>query len=212
MRSRIKGVWIAVGLAVLWATVGVGEVRAGTIGITIKPGGIKPGTGDPPYDFVFDVLLDPGFEVKAADSPLNNFQVLGLVGVGTDSLTHQPTSIPTVVWTPDPQNQSARWTFLGNTSIPNNNPVGSNKEVSLGEFIVQTDKSFSSPPVAPGTLMHYNFTVFDLTTNTTVSGTGTFTLILLGVPEPSSLVMLAVGAAALPAITVWRRRRTARTA
>jgi hypothetical protein len=210
MRPRIKGAWLAAGIALLGAMIAGGEARAGSRGITIDPGGIKPGTGDPPYDYIFYVYLDPDFEIQASGSPLNFFQVgsttTPLVGVGTDSLTHQPTSIPSVVWTPLPGTEEVSWTFLGNTSIPNT----TSSNLFLGEFIVQTDKSYTSPPDKPGTIIDYTFTVFDLATHTTISGSNSFTLV--SIPEPSSVVMLAAGAAAIAVMVIRGRRRAGRSA
>lgn len=206
MGPRIRGAWIAAGIAVLGAMIAGAEARAGTAGITIK-GGFKPTTGDPPYDYIFEVYIDPGFEVEAG--AFNNFQVTDLVGVTSGSLSSQPGSIPTVIWTPTPATENITWTFLGNTSIPNN----TTSDLYLGEFTVQTTENFpNGPPVSPGTLIDYNFTVFDLSTNQTVSGSNSFPIVNLGVPEPTSVVLLAVGAAILPAIAARRGRRTARTA
>ncbi len=203
MRPRIGIAWIAAGLAVLGAIIAGGEARAGSAGITINPGGIKPGGGDPPWDYVFYVYLDPGYGLLSGGPLYDFYQVTGLVGVGSDSLTSQPNSFPTVVWAPNPATKSATWTFDGTQSILN---TGTSKEY-LGEFVVETDTSFSSPPVAPGTLMNYNFQVYDIATGTHITGSNTFTLILLGVPEPSSVAMLAMGAGAMSAIVLRRRRR-----
>ncbi len=208
MRPRIKGAWIMAGIAVLGAMVAGGEARAGSRGITIG-GGFKPTTGDPPYDYVFTVELDPGFEIQPPTSPpYDDFQVLGLVGVTSASLHSEPGSFPSVTWFAQPATDNITWTFNGNTSIPNNNPPGSNIEVPLGTFTVETTQNFpNGPPVLPGTVIDYNFTVFDLSTGTTITGSNSFKIVALGVPEPSSVVLLMVGAAALPAIAVGRRRR-----
>jgi hypothetical protein len=206
---RIKGAWIAVGLAVLGAMVAGGEARAGTAGIHIG-GGFKPVGGDPPYDYVFQVYLDPFFEVQANGSPLNNFEVFDLVGVTSGSRTTQPGSSPTVVWTPTPATDDVTWTFTGNTSIPNK----TKRELLLGQFTVETTQNFpNGPPVPPGTVIDYTFTVFDLRTGKTITGSDSFQIGALAVPEPSSVVLLSVGAAAMSAIVVCRRRRqAARTA
>jgi hypothetical protein len=209
MRPRIKGAWIAAGIAALGAMIAGGQARAGSIGIVINPGGIKPGTGDPTWDYVLQVYLDPGFEVKASSTPSNFFQVgsssTPLVGVGTDSPTTQP---GTVQWVPAPATDTVTWTLSGKKSVINTGPG----ELYLGEFVVETDKSFSSPPVAPGTVIDYNFRVLDLATGQIISGSNSFTLVALGVPEPSSVVMLAVGAAAMSVIVIRGRRRAARSA
>jgi hypothetical protein len=205
----MRGAWIAAGLAVLGAIVAGGEARAGKAGITINPGGTRPGTGDPPWEFVMEVYLDPGFEVKASGSPSNFFEVgssspIGppttpLVGVGADSHTFQPT---TVQWLPTPATETVTWTLHGKRSVANTGT----SELFLGQFIVVTDRSFSNPPVAPGTLIDYNFRLVDLATKTTITGSNSF--ILVSIPEPSSVVMLALGAAGAMSAIVVRRRRS----
>src|SRR5579883_1632761 len=170
MRRGFKSAWILAGLAAIMAlTVGGGaEARAGTRGITIS-GGFKPGTGDPPYIYFFDVLLDPGFEVRQFDL----FTIFDLKGVTGASLSSQPPpSLPGFGWLPNPGQEQISWTFIGTTPIPNDHPVGSNIEVPLGQFSVQTSQSFASPPVPPGTKIPYTFTVFDLTTQKDISGSG----------------------------------------
>jgi hypothetical protein len=208
MRRRFRVAWSIAGLAVLGAMSigGPGEVRAGTIGITIS-GGISPGGGDPPYRYIFDVFLDPGFEVDELDF----FKIDQLVGVTSGSLHSEPPSnLPTYGWLGDPGDESITWAFVGNTAIPNSNPVGSNMEVPLGEFVVQTTQDFpNAPPVPPGTKIPYSFSIHHLNDGT-ATGSG---IIILGVPEPSSFVLLALGFAALLALATRRKRcRLARAA
>jgi hypothetical protein len=192
-----------VGLAMLGAMTpgGGGEARAGTIGITIS-GGFTPVGGDPPYLYIFDVFLDPGFEVDQTDF----FRIDGLNGVTSGSLSHQPPPAPPgFVWVPNPGLSNITWTFLGTTPIPNNNPVGSNIEVPLGQFEVQTTVNFpNGPPVPPGTMVPYTFTVHHIGDGP-ASGSGV--IVLTAIPEPSSIILLALGAAALPAIAARRKRR-----
>jgi len=207
MRRGIKSAWVMAALVMLGAmtNVGGGTARAGTIGLTIT-GGFMPVTTDPPYIYFFDVNLDPGFEVKAQ----NLFTVFDLNGVNVGSLSSQPSNLPAVAWNPNPELSTITWTFLGDTPIPNTNPVGSNIEVPLGHFQVQTTENFpDGPPVPFGTVVPYFFTITSLATGGDVSGSGTIIL----EPEPSSFVLLALGAAALPALAARRkRRRLARTA
>jgi hypothetical protein len=199
----MRTAWIAAGLVALGAIANGGAALAGTAGITINPGGIRPGKGDPPWDYVFDVYLDPGFGLLAGGPIYDFYQVTGLVGVASDSLTSEPNSPPNVIWVPTPATETATWTFFGTQSILN---TGTTREF-LGSFVVETDQSYPSPPVAPGTLIDYNFQVYQIDTGTHIKGSNTFPLILLGVPEPSSVVMLAVGAGAAAGM-VLRRRRT----
>ena len=66
------------GLALLGAMIaGEREARASKAGITIT-GGTKPGTGDPPYDYIFDVYLNPGSSIKFSG---DSFTIDNLVGV-----------------------------------------------------------------------------------------------------------------------------------
>jgi hypothetical protein len=179
---------------------GGAEARAGTKGITIS-GGLMPGTGDPPYNYIFEVFLDPGFEVDQFDF----FKINGLVGVTASSLSHQPPpNPPTFAWDPNPGSKTITWTSLGTAPIQNSNPVGSNEEVDLGQFIVQTSENFpNGPPLPPGSMIPYNFSIH-LLHDGPATGSG---VIILAVPEPSSIILLALGAAALPVIAARRRRR-----
>jgi hypothetical protein len=214
MRPRMRSAWIAAGLAVLGTIIAGGEARAGKAGITINPGGIKPGTGEPPWFYFFDVYLDPGFEVKASGSPLNFFEVgsssptgsptTPLVGVGTDS--PPPTQPTAVQWVPTLGTETVTWTLHGKRSVTN----AGTSEMFLGQFLVETDKSFPKPPVAPGTIIDYNFRVIDLATKTSITGSNSFTLV--SIPEPSSVVMLAAGAAVMAVVVIRGRRRAARPA
>jgi hypothetical protein len=214
MWRRLKGAWFMTGLAVLGATIAGGlEARAGTAGITID-GGFEPTTGDPPYIYIFQVFLDPGFAVVSSRPDF--FTIESLVGITTNSLTSEPENLPTVVWVPtinqsgapSPFSSDVTWTFLGNTPITNPNPPGSNLEVFLGQFEVQTSVSFANgPPVPPGTIINYTFLVEGL--NGPVSGSGSFPIVDLTVPEPASIVLLTVGAVALPMFVARRRRRQA---
>jgi hypothetical protein len=209
MRRGFTVAWIMAGVAVIGVMTagGGGEARAGTIGITIN-GGFKPVAGDPPYLYILDVYLDPGFEVKANDL----FTVFDLNGVTNGSLTHQPPppgQSPAVAWVPDPELDQTTWTFLGTSVIQNTNPVGSNIEVYLGQFEVLTTEDFppGTTPVPPNNPTTYTFQISDLNGDP-VSGGGTFPMVDLGaVPEPSSIVLLALGVAALPAIAARRRHR-----
>jgi hypothetical protein len=220
MWRRLKGAWFMTGLAVLGATIAGGlEARAGTAGITID-GGFEPTTGDPPYIYIFQVFLDPGFAVVNPSVNTNFFTIERLVGITTNSLHTEPVDFPTVVWintinqssAPSPFSSDVTWTFDGTSTITNPNPPGSNIEVYLGQFEVQTSVSFTNgPPVPPGTIINYTFVVEGL--NGPVSGTGSFPIVDLTVPEPASIVLLTVGALALPVLVLRaRRRRAARTA
>ncbi len=212
------------GIAVLGAMVVVGrEARAG-ISLT---GGFKPTTGDPTYDYSFEVYLDPGDTITTGDS----FTIDALPGVvpktaykslklPSYSLTGEPDDPPGVIWTPsisllsttkypDPYKSNITWTFYGDTPIVN--PAGSGQKIDLGEFDVVTAVNFATnPPVTNGTPVNYAYTVLGGNGKSS-SGTGIVELFSL-VPEPSSatIVLLMGGTSGfLGLIARLRRRRPA---
>ncbi len=92
------------------------------------------------------------------------------------------------------------WEYLLGPTINYTNP-GPNG-VFLGEFTVVTSWSYAAgqpPPLAPGTIIDYSYTIGG------TSGTGT--IVLQGVPEPSSVVLMLLGGAFLPLAASYRRRQ-----
>ncbi len=226
MRRSTKGAWVMAGLAVLGAMMaGGGEARAAVTGIAIG-GGFKPGTGDPPYDYIFQVYLNPDSSLVSPFNPLNpglasnpdSFTIDNLVGVTSVSLTSQPENLPSVVFIPSitqtlttyPYASDVTWSFYGLTTITNNT---SSPEL-LGQFEVETSVNFATgPPVQAGTIVDYTFSVADGNGNQTPPGSGTIILADLSTPEPSSaaIVLLTGGTAVLGGLVVrTRRRRKAR--
>jgi hypothetical protein len=237
MRPRIKGAWIAAGIAVLGAMAAGGlETQAGTV--TLK-GGIQEGsgsTGDPPYTYYFDLYLTGGSIAPDGGSLTCYFTVNGLVGasgigydpsqIGTPSTPSEPpyTATPgsvesTEYWitpnggvatSPSPippgfmangynYESNVTWEYLLGPTIPYSNP-GPNG-VFLGLFTVNTSWSYGKgqpPPLAPGSILTYSYDI-----NGT---TGTGLLVLQGVPEPSSMVLMLLGAAAVPPAVALHRR------
>lgn len=213
------------------------EARAGTVALRggIRQG--SGTGGDPPFTYYFDLFLTDGSITPDSGSLTSTFTVEGLVGVsgpgydpgqiGTPSSPSGPpyTAAPGspqasefwitpnggVVTTPSPvppgfvadgynYQSDVTWEYLlGPTySIPANAPPGT--EIYLGQFTVNTSWSYAPGqpyPLAPGTVVKYTYDV---------DGTaGGGTLILA--PEPSSVVLMLLGAAVMPLTVALRRRR-----
>ena len=215
MKRGTKGAWVMAGLAVLGAMMaGGGESRAALTGITIG-GGFQPGTGDPPYDYIFQVYLNPDSSLVSPYGSLYSlthpdyFTINGLTGVTLFSATSQPEDPLGMIWVSVTSHSSVTWAFYGTTSITN--PANSGQELLLGTFEVQTTKDYpiGQPPVSPGTSISYSFNVANGAGNPTHGGSGTITLANLLVPEPASstIVLLTGGTAALGGLVVRTRRR-----
>lgn len=95
-------------------------------------------------------------------------------------------------------------TFDPHPSTPITNTSGSN--LYLGQFAIQT---LDLPALVAGTTIALTYTMYahNLSTGLRESTTGTVTLSM--VPEPSSIVMLGLGAAGAVGWTVRRRRAAA---
>ncbi len=190
MSTRVQGASILVGLTTLGVVLASAlEAQGSSIKIT---GQQMPGTGDPPYFYIFDVFLETNSFIQSGDS----FTINNLIGVtpagfpmagdpGSSSGTPNAswaTAAITVTSTTYPYTSSVTWTYAGTTPISApSNPV------DLGQFFVETTVSFQSPPYLVGTLIGYSYNIGAQT----VSGSGTFAM---SVPEPSSLIMLVAGA------------------
>jgi hypothetical protein len=212
MSTRTMRKWVLSGLAVIAVMYTEGSSsQAGSIGVK---GHITPLPGGSPFLYEFELDL-----VNLSEGPITTGAMLtigtppsspggvvtdGLVGVNGLSGTQQPPSTggdPTKFWIlppggivtsntgqPPPFNQesSVTWTYLLGA---NYSQVG-----KIGLFTVETASDFpdNMPPVTPGvTPISYKFTFADGTVDS-----GTITLSLI--PEPSSVIMLLVGIAALP--------------
>ena len=220
MTRPMKLRWILAGLCSLVALIAGGrETQAGTSSITIT-GGYKPGGGDPPYLYIFDVYLNapdvstPGTNTFQSG---NSFTIDGLPGVNSSSLVNEPpTMLPGVAWfapafspgpPPPPPNSGVfssdvTFTFGGSdvysATTPPGGPVGAS--VLLGQFTVLSTYDFTSPPYPPGFLVTYTFTANG-------GGSGTFPIMDLSVPEPTSMALLGIGAGGLPLFWLRNRRR-----
>ena len=201
MIPRTKCVRLLAGFVALAATL-AGGTEAYAAGAVVKiTGGYKPGTGDPPYDYIFQVFLEPPDIPPGGSNFIASgdfFSISGLPGVTSGSLTSQPGVGPGVVWQPMPSTDSVTWTFFGNQ-----NYVATTAEVPIGQFIVETTENFTSPPLPDNTTINYFFS-YD---GGTATGTGQFAIRNLSIPEPSSIIMLSAGAGVLSMIVIGRRRR-----
>jgi len=205
MSTRGKVASILVGLTILSAVLTSGlEAKGGSIAIT---GHQRPGSGDPVYEYVFDVTLQSNSSIQLGDS----FTIESLIGItpadfptfgDQGSSSSAPTNwLPTigpVTVMSAPYASDLTWTFNGNTPI--STALGS---VDLGQFTVVTAVVFpTSPPYANGALVEYSYTIGGQTS----TGSGFFPMTV--VPEPSSLIMLVTGiAVVLLLLPICRHRR-----
>jgi hypothetical protein len=220
MGPRIKGAWIAAGIAVLGAMIAGGsDAGAGTLSLS---GSIVPLPGGSPFLYEFDLFLTGGTIVPDT-AGRTEFTVglapHGLVGVTGQSGHQEPplTGFSPEVWivpsggivttttgNPPPYDQasSVQWQYFSGPTI-----TWAGSDILLGLFTVQTTSSFpdNAPPVTPGiTPIDWSYSVLNPDGSTTTGG-GTITL--AGVPEPSSVILLLVGSTALPLVFFRRRRR-----
>jgi hypothetical protein len=223
MTVRNKGAWILAGLAALGATLVGGQEAHAWGGIAVT-GGYKVGTGDPPYDYIFQVYLEPGGSILAPSlgPPViqDSFTIENLPGVtssSSSSVTLGPGfsspanswAYPTFTATTNPYGSNpsfaanVQWAYNGLAPIDNT----TNSSILLGQFTVVSTYDFSNgPPVVSGTIIDFNYDIGGGTN----SGSGSFPIVNLGsVPEPSSMILLVAGIAwTLP--IVWNRRRRLR--
>jgi hypothetical protein len=201
MSRRIRGASLLAGLAVILA--GGRAAQAG--GIIITSGTVIQ-TGDPTYEYIFDTQLLPG-------SSLHNggfFTIYDLPGIPQTALTSQPSILwgssiqlqgvtpPGISPPDDPQVYNVTWGWNG--SSPITAPPTSN--LDLGTFVVGSTVELPSPPQP--TLVYVGF----LNDGVTPPNEGTIKVTF--VPEPSSVILLVLGAGALPLFVLGARRRRLR--
>jgi len=221
MTPRMKGTWFLAGFGVLAAMVGDGrEAHAGSTVIVIT-GGYKPGSGDPPYDYIFQVYLEPPDAGTNTITTGDSFTIDALPGVSPAnqpnpgdpaSPTSEPNNPPATIWVPSignfttaisPYASDITWAFNGNTPI---SAMAGGSQVPLGQFVVETTASFSSPPLPNGYLINYSFSYDGLT----ASDTSSFPIFNLSVPEPASVILLLAGAGTLSLYRLRERQRQRR--
>ncbi|AMV40824.1 PEP-CTERM sorting domain-containing protein [Planctomyces sp. SH-PL62] len=219
--------------AALGAMLAPTDAQAASIIITRPPSGpgITPVAGDPVYRYSFQAYLNPGYEVRLFDS----ITIEGLLGVNGSSPTNQPQSpdggLPTNtgwlankqvtgtdVWpagspAPTVDVSSVKFTFAPDDVVPPDTAISNvgPSLVNLGLFTIDTYADL--PDLGPGFSFTFRYVVrahlLDGTPDTYI---GAVTLSTAGaVPEPASVFMLGLGAAA-PALGVIRRRRRRRRA
>ena len=225
MTLRMKGSWILAGLGVLAMMVGdVREAQAGMTSAIVVKGGYKTGGGDPFYDYVFQVFLEPP-TTPGSNSLItgDSFTVNSLPGVTSsssssvtlpsplpDGATNYSWSSPTFTPTSNPYLSfpftapsyaaDVQWTYTGSSTIST-----STNEIYLGQFSVLSTYNFaeSQVPMSVGATVTYSFT-FD---GQAQSGSGSFPIASLPVPEPSSAILLLAGTGILPFYWLRERRR-----
>jgi hypothetical protein len=222
MTRRVKGSWIVMGLGVLIWLVGDGrESQAGsTIGIK---GGYKPGKGDPPMDFLFQVYLEPPTNIGESNilQTGDSFTIEGLPGVTSASLNSvnlpSPSPVPNYSWssavfatvsnpyllppyTSPTFAADVMWTYTGTDTV-----TATTTPVYLGQFAVQSTFDFPPRqlPMPDGAIVNYTFS-FAVQGQ---SGASSFPIQNLAVPEPSSLLLLTVSTVMLPLCRLGERRR-----
>ncbi len=205
MKLRIKATWTWTTLFAVFATIASGSAACAS-GIVVKIGQM-PGGGDPQYDYIMQVYLDPGYGVDYD----NSFTVDNLKGVTPSSLTSEPVNIPDgVSWSPTidetqstyPYASDVTWYFTGSTPYTNSG----SSQIYLGQFEVETTVNFSTPPYIPGTLIDYTWSIVDLNGNPS-TGSGQTPIVNLGVPEPTSALLLLCGVSIVPCLMLRQRYR-----
>jgi hypothetical protein len=225
MTRRVKRSWIVLGLGVLLWIAGDGCESQAASAIGIK-GGYKPGKGDPPIDFLFQAYLEPPSNVGESNTLQSgdSFTINALPGVtsaSTNSVDVPPhLPVPNYSWSnasfaavtnpylsppyTDPTfAANVTWTYTGTDTV-----VATTSPVYLGQFAVQSTFNFAAGqlPMPDGTTVTYSFT-FD---GQGASGSDSFAIQNLSVPEPSSVFLLAASAVTLPVWWLGERRRRVR--
>jgi hypothetical protein len=230
MLRHMKSKWILAGLCGLTPMfAGIRDAQAAptlSSAITIT-GGYMPGGGDPPFTYTFNLWLNapsvsnPGTNYwQSGDS----FTIDALPGLNSASGHTEPFNPPAVTWSagasgttftspppgpptyPTPYYYSNfTWFYTGtevySATTPTGGPVGA--MAFLGTFTVTSTYDFPNGvvPLPPNSNVDYSYT------GPPNSGV-TFTFQIQSIPEPSSAILLSLGAGGmLPMFWFARRRR-----
>jgi hypothetical protein len=202
MVQKFKRYGFLVSLVVLGVTF-AGENQARAKGIVITTGSTQP-IGDPLYNYIFDFQLNPGTTLLNGGY-LTVYDVPGVTATSDTGTPNsfwgysiQPTGITPPLFMPpltppmDNSLENVTWVYRG-PSISNNSTT---QNLDIGLFRVETIE-LSAPP-SP-TLIYVG--TLDGTTATTEG-----TVTVNGAPEPSSVILLLIGAGALP-LYAYRKQR-----
>ena len=201
MIRRIRGTSLLAGLAVLGVMLAGGRT-AQAAGIILTSATVQQ-TGDPTYEYIFTAELEKGLTLFNGGF----FTVYDLPGIPATALTSQPNiswgaSIQLLGVTPpgvQPPDSSTIYnvTWQWNGSSPIAAPAGSN--LPLGTFIIGSTVELPAPPEP--TLYYVSF-LNDGKTPPTVDTIKVTAII----PEPTSVVLLFLGAGMIPLLSLRRRR------
>ncbi len=209
-------------------------IISGTVqaGIKLVPTGTQVG-GDPQIEWTFDVYLTPGSSLSTLSSfTLTVGPLTGLDGqaapvninVSDVPVISSPLPLPVGVWGWDPQtfvygSQSSGFsTPYATTTVPFGfldlypvtAPTGSGPGLLLGQISLTGE--YSGPTILPPTLPLYYTSSLDVNAqgqliNESASSPVTAGPGFMVIPEPSSLVIVALVGSSLMGVGLLRRRR-----
>lgn len=200
--------WIGFSFAGLLATLAMAAGPAGArAGLVVVRGTTIP-VGDPQWEVDYTVKLQAGTELLQNDF----FTVYDIPGVDLSAPTlhseplaypdfvfsvHQTGLTPSGVTVTDGPLYNATWKYLGTSPIA---ALGS--DLVLGIFSLVTTVSLPDPPIGTYQFAAQTHLISNPTNPT--GNSGDFQVTLNGVPEPSSVVLMGLGAMGLG--LVLRRR------
>ncbi len=210
-KTRLRRAWLIAGLSLVGALAGGNSQAWANGGISV---GLGVGKGGDPF-FVYDVyvFLDPNQSLPIAtlahpfSLDLTLTSVTGLAaGVDATQVLYQFPPLATGItnWTPIIATNELQLKEQNTLAVVG--PYSTTAETLLYELQITTPDSPNQKGLAPGDIVNYSYTIAGQPTQT-----GTITV--FSIPEPSTIVMAAMGVAALPLVVIrQRRRRTRRVA